>query len=469
MKKSSMPADAGRRRFLGQAACAGISCTPMFSTLLNLTLAGRLSAQSLSTISTEGNYRALVCLFLGGGNDSYNMLVPRSGEAYNEYAASRQGLAHPAADLLPLGSAGEHHPELGLHPSMPELKALYDAGRAAFIANVGTLVQPVTLAEYKKKKSLPLGLFSHSDQSQQWMTSVPDRRSDSGWGGRASELLRGLNPDAKVSMNISLSGVNTFQSARSSFQYCITPNGSVGLKSLEPNQGARAFESAAVRSMLDQQYKSLFEQTYVNTTKDAIAAHEFFSSAVSPVKLKTVFPDTQTGRNLRMVARTIGAHGTLGLRRQTFFINRGGWDHHSEVLDNQKTMLGEISAAIGAFMAAMDELGMANDVVLFTASDFGRTLTSNGRGSDHAWGGNQFVVGGPVKGGAIYGHYPSLALKSDFDTGQGRLIPGLSVDQYSAEMALWLGVSPGDLTTVLPNIKTFHDPQSSTPPLGFLL
>jgi uncharacterized protein (DUF1501 family) len=461
--------DMGRRRFIGQAACAGISTTPLFSTLLNLTLAGRASAQSLSGTGADGDYRALVCLFLGGGNDSYNMLVPRSGEAYAEYAASRSALALPAEELLPLGASGAHHPELGLHPSMPELKSLYDAGRAAFVSNVGSLVRPITLAEFKSRQNLPRGLYSHSDQSDQWMTSLPNRRSESGWGGRAAELLRSLSPEAKISMSISLSGINTFQAARNNLQYCITPNGSVALKSLESRQGAKTYETEAVRSILEQDYRSLFEQAYVNTTENAIEAHQFFSAAVNPVTLKTPFPDTNTGRNLRMVARTIGARSALGLRRQIFFVQRGGWDHHSEVLENQKTMLREISEAVGAFMAAMDELGTANNAVLFTASDFGRTLTSNGRGSDHAWGGNHFVVGGPVKGSSIYGTYPSLALKSDVDAGQGRLIPGLSVDQYSAELALWLGVSPTDLTTVLPNIATFHDPTSSRAPVGFLM
>lgn len=461
--------NSSRRRFIGQAACAGISSTPMFSTLLNLMLAGRASAQSLSPLSGGSDYRAVICLFLQGGNDSFNMLVPRSGDAHAEYAATRQGLALTQEELLPLGPAGGHHPELGLHPSMPELKALYDAGRAAFIANVGSLVRPVTLAEFKSKKNLPLGLYSHSDQADQWMTALPNRRSESGWGGRACELLRGMSPEAKISMSISLSGINTFQAARNTLQYCITSNGSVALKSLAPNQGARSYESEAVRSLLEQEYKSLFEQAYVETTENAIEAHEIFSAAVGPIKLKTVFPDTPTGRDLRMVARTIGARSTLGLRRQTFFVKRGGWDHHTEVLENQKTMLREISEAVGAFMAAMDELGTANDAVLFTASDFGRTLTSNGRGSDHAWGGNHFVVGGGVKGGSIYGKYPSLALKSDVDAGQGRLIPGMSVDEYSAELALWLGVSPQDLTTVLPNIGSFHDPASSKAPVGFLI
>lgn len=432
---------------------------------MNLALAGRVSAQD----SGGPDYRALVCLFLGGGNDSFNMLAPRSGGPHAEYQASRQNLALSAEELLPLGPAGAEHPELGLHPSMPELKALYDAGRAAFIANVGSLVRPITLAEYKKQTALPLGLFSHSDQAEQWMTAVPDRRADSGWGGRAAELLRGLNENARVSMNISLSGINVFQAARGLFTYCLTPDGSVGLKSLMTGKGTPAFEAAAVRSLLDQQYKGLFEQAFVHSTQNAVDAHWAFSSAVAPVQLKTVFPDTPTGRDLRMVARTIGAHGALGLRRQTFFVHRRGWDHHSEVLEIQKEMLKEVSQAVAAFMAAMDELGMADRVVLFSGSDFGRTLTSNGRGSDHAWGGNQFVVGGPVKGGRIYGRYPALALKSDLDTGQGRLIPTMAVDEYSAELVRWLGVSETDLPVVLPNLGAFYTPSSGRPPVGFLL
>jgi uncharacterized protein (DUF1501 family) len=465
MNPKSFPTSITRRRFVGQMACAGISCTPLFSTLLNLSLAGRAAADSLEP---GDDYRALVCLFLNGGNDSFNMLVPRSGSAYDEYKTTRQALALDAGEILPIGRAAANHPELGLHPGMPELKALFDQGKAAFVANVGSLVRPVTLAEFRKQLAMPVGLFSHSDQQGQWMTALPDRHHDTGWAGRAADLLRDQNTGAKVSMSISLSGNNLFQSGREVFPYSITPDGSVGLRSLDPGQGASPFESIAVRSLLQQHYKSLFEQVYMDTAHGAIDAHEAFSAATRRVDLKTVFPDTETGKYLRMVARSIGGREALGLKRQTFFVQRGGWDHHSDLLKNQKAMLPEISQAVAAFMSALDELGVSDQVTLFTASDFGRTLTSNGLGSDHAWGGNHFVVGGAVKGGAVYGHYPSLALKTDIDTGQGRLIPTISVDTYSAELARWFGVPDGKLTTVFPNLGSFYSSTSGQPPVGFM-
>jgi uncharacterized protein (DUF1501 family) len=454
-----------RRRFVGQMACAGMSVTPLFSTLLNLSLTGRAAADSLSTGS---DYRALVCLFLNGGNDSFNMLVPRSGPAYDEYKASRQGIALDSTTLLPLGAAGPDHPELGLHPAMPELKALYDQGSAAFVANVGSLVRPITLDEFRTQTGIPLSLFSHSNQQQQWMTCLPDSPSNTGWGGRVADLLRDQNSSEKVSMNISLAGNNLFQYGHQVFPYSITQNGSVAFKSFDPNSGISPFESVAVQSLLEQQYKSLFEQAYMDTTHGAIGAHDAFSSAVDKIQLKTVFPDTATGRDLRMVARTIAGREALGLKRQTFFVQRGGWDMHADVLANHQIMLPEISQAVSAFMAALTEIGVADQVTLFTSSDFGRTLTSNGRGSDHAWGGNHFVVGGAVKGGATYGKYPSLALKTDIDTGQGRLIPSLSVDVYCAELARWFGVPSSQLSTVFPNIGAFYSPSPSQAPVGFM-
>ena len=274
-----------RRVFAGQLACAGMSWTPLLSTLLNLSLAGRAAADSLAPNS---DYRALVCLFLNGGNDSFNMLAPRSGLGYKEYKESRQELALSSTDFLPLGDAAANHPELGLHPGMPELKALFDEGNVAFIANVGSLVRPITLTEFKKQAAVPLGLFSHSDQVRQWMTALPDRGVDSGWGGRASDLLHEQNLGTKVSMNISLAGNNLFQYGHEVLPYSVTPNGSIGLKSLDPR--APPFESVAVRSLLEQHYKSLFEQAFIETTYGAIAAHEAFSAAVGPVKLKTIFP-----------------------------------------------------------------------------------------------------------------------------------------------------------------------------------
>lgn len=468
-----------RRRFLGQASCAAVSALPVMSTLLNLRLAGRLAAAG----APDGeDYRALVCLFLNGGNDAFNMVVPLEAGAYAEYAASRSNLALPADALLPIQPAGL--PPFGLHPGLGGIRDLFAAGRAAVVANVGTLVEPVAnraeVAQHLKR--LPLGLYSHSDQIEQWQTSVPHARSGIGWAGRMADVLRQVNLDPTVPMNISLDGSNVFQTGHETAEYAITPTGAVALTgynpSFDPSPGDRARQalSAAVDSQLAQTYANLLEQTFVTRKREAVAAYARYAEATaSPLPEGILFPDTHLGRRLAQVARTIQGRAGLGARRQTFFVGWGGWDHHDDVLNSQAAMLPQVGDAIAAFQTALEALGVADRVTLFTASDFGRTLTSNGRGSDHAWGGHQFVVGGAVNGGRFFGAYPSLALnpsqgteQNPLDTGRGRLIPTTSVDQFFAELALWLGVSRTDLPYVLPNIANFYALNDPDPPLGFL-
>ena len=327
---------------------------------------------------------------------------------------------------------------------------------------------------------LPRGLYSHSDQVEQWQTSVPDQTTNLGWGGRTADLLASLNENSKISMNISLSGTNLWQNGANVFQYQISENGST------PRTGFDyAWDNAmgaSIEGQLDLEYQNLFRKTFVQSSKNAMDAHQEFSSAIAGVApfTTTVFTDPaidsseeitaiqEMSEDFLMVARTIAAQGALSMRRQTFFINFGGWDHHDEVLDNQASMLKVVSRCLKYFDDLMQEVSMSDKVTLFTASDFARTLTSNGRGSDHAWGGNQIVMGGAVNGGNIYGLYPDLYTGNSLDTGRGRLIPTLSVDQYFAELSSWLGVSDSDLGTVLPNLDRFHTIGSGAP-VGFLL
>lgn len=464
------PALLSRRRFLGEASCAAVSAIPVINTLLNLKLAGSVAAAEPGA----GEYRALVCLFLNGGNDSFNMLVPRGVAEHADYAAIRRDLAIPRDDLLAIHPLAHAGPQLGVHPSMPEVQQLFEAGDAAFVANVGTLVEPVTKATYLGGSApLPLGLFSHSDQVEQWQTSLPDTRSAVGWAGRMADLLQAVNDNTKVSMNISLAGSNVWQSGESVFEYAITPDGAVGLQGYAPAwqqyQEVIQGRSAAVDGQLGLHYQNLFAQAFAASKRDAVEAYEVFAAATAPdLPPAAVFPDTPLGRSLRMIARTIAGRGELGMTRQTFFVNFGGWDHHDEVLNNQAAMLPVVSQAIGAFHAALVLLGVADQVTLFTASDFGRTLTSNGRGSDHAWGGNHLVVGGSVNGQRVFGTYPDLYEDNPLDVGRGRLIPTTSTDAYFAELALWLGVSRTNLPLVLPNITRFYDPNSPAWPVGFL-
>ena len=467
-----------RRSFLGQASCAAVSSIPLLNTLVNLRLAEGVAAASTPA---AGEYRALVCLFLAGGNDSYNMLVPREASAYAAYQASRAGLALTPAQLIDIHPTGL--PDFAVHGAMPEVAGLFASGQAAFVANVGTLIEPVlNRAQVEQNlKRLPLGLYSHSDQLEQWQTSVPHSRSGVGWGGRMADLLKELNASQTVPMQISLDGGNVWQTGNTVAEYAITTDGAVALSGYhaawQQYQDSQNALSSAVDSQLAQQYSNILAQTFNARKKQALDAYHIFATATAPpLPAGITFPGTYVGERLAMIARAIQGRAGMGACRQTFFIQWSGWDHHSDVLSGQAAMLPQISAAIGAFQSAMAALGVAGQVTLFTASDFGRTLTSNGRGSDHAWAGNQLVVGGAVKGRKIYGQYPSLAVNPEtgpeinpLDTGRGRFIPTTSCDEFFAELALWLGVRKSSLPLVLPNIANFYSPGSSAPPLGFLL
>lgn len=468
-----------RRQFLGESSCAAVSALPILSTLLNLRLASSVAAASPSNT----DYRALVCVFLGGGNDSFNMLVPRESSAYAAYRDSRSDLALSPEELINIQPEGL--PPFALHHRMPELAQLFTDGHAAFVANVGTLIEPVAnrMQVRENLKRLPLGLYSHSDQTEQWQTSVPHSRSGVGWAGRMAEILRDLNSSQTVPMNISLDGSNVWQTGINVAEYAIRPDGAVALTGYDPEfksgdgERFRQAVSAAVDSQLAMTYSNLLEQTLVKRKRAALDAYALFSTATAaPLPSTITFPDSPLGRQLQMVARTIQGRSGLGVSRQTFFIHWGGWDHHGDVLVHQDEMLPELSAGLAAFYRALETLGVQDQVTLFTASDFGRTLTSNSRGSDHAWGGNQIVVGGAVKGRRIFGQYPSLIVNPDegpeqnpLDTGRGRFIPTTSVDEFFAELALWMGVTPGDLPAVLPNIGNFYASTSNPAPVGFLL
>ena len=464
-----MPNIISRRRFLGQVNCAAISALPILSTLLNLKLVGNAAAAP-----TPGDYKALVCIFLSGGADTFNFLVPRGTSEYAEYATVRGGIALPKASLLPITPTGLSGISLGLHPGLTGVKTLFDAGKAAFITNVGTLVEPITKNDYDNDlKRLPRNLYSHEDQIEQWHTSTPDIRSSRGWAGRAADLLQSGNTNNTVSMNISLTGSNIWQSGENTLEYAISTDGAVGLEGYDPSDtyaaGTTAIRTKAVDSQLAFHYQHLLSQAFAAKKVDAMDAYKFFNDATTvQLPASVTFPDTYLGSQLKMIARTIASHGALGHNRQTFFVERGGWDTHDGVIAAHAEMIPEVDAAIKAFYDCLAALGLHDKVTLFTASDFARTITTDNDGADHAWGGNQFVVGGAVNGNRIYGSYPSLYAGNPLDVDRGRLIPQIAVDTFFAEMALWFGVPRSDLHLVLPNIGNFYDIASSSPPLGFL-
>lgn len=470
-------ARSSRRKFLGRMGCGAMSSLPVLNTLLNLRLAEGIAT---ATAPANNEYRALVCIFLTGGCDTFNVLVPRDPSAYATYQSSRSNLALPSSNLIDIHPVGL--PDFAVHSGMPEVANLFSNGKAAFVANVGTLIEPVQNRTQVNQnlKQLPLGLYSHSDQTEQWQTSIPHARSGVGWVGRTADLLSSLNASPVVPMNISLDGGNVWQTGNNVAEYAITTSGAVGLQNYKSawqqydtvNQAL----SQGVDSQLAQQYSNLLQQTFNTRKKQAMDAYSIFSTATSAnLPNGVTFPSTYVGSRLEMIARAIQGRAGVGAVRQTFFVQYGGWDHHSGVLANQATMLPQVSAAIGAFYNALVALGVQDKVTLYTASDFGRTLTSNSQGSDHAWGGNQLVVGGSVIGQRIYGAYPDLAVNPDsgpevnpLDTGRGRFIPTTSCDQFFAELALWLGVSKSDLPLVLPNIGHFYSTSSSSSPLGFM-
>ncbi len=460
-----------RRNFLGTMSCAALGSTTLLSSLMDLKLASAMAASSPYPLN---NYKALVCILLAGGNDSYNMLVPRGAGEYAEYAAIRSTLALPQGDLLPITPSTSDGKLYGLHPSMPEVQQLFGDGNLAFVSNVGTLIEPTIKSQVESNTAkLPLGLLSHSDQIQQWQTSIPHQRSALGWGGRMADILQSLNTNQQVSMSISMSGNNLYQSGAATTAYSVDPAEGQG-KSIwgygNTADGWDMLRTNAVDNLMSQTYQNIFEQTYANTIKDSQAASDMFNAAIGSITpLTSTFSDNGLSSSMEMIAKTISARNALGACRQTFFVVYGGWDHHDEVINNQAAMLAVVSTAMKEFYDATVELGLENDITTFSISDFARTLTSNGNGSDHAWGGNAMVMGGAVNGGDIYGTYPDLYAGNPLDLERGVLIPTTSADEYFAELALWFGVSPSDLPLIFPNIGNFYSTTSSNPPLGFLL
>jgi uncharacterized protein (DUF1501 family) len=454
-----------RRDFLGKAACGAMGYTTLFSTLFNLKTMN--AAAIANSAIFGGDYKALVCVFFAGGNDAFNMLVPKNNNAeYEAYANARSNVAIPQGEILPLEGS-----DYGLHPAMGPIQSLYDDGKLSFISNIGTLIQPVENMNqvYDGSIPIPLGLFSHSDQSQQWQTSVPHDRTAIGWGGKVADLLGDMNTNQNISLNISLAGNNVFQNGENSSQYVIDPySGAIQINGYGDPWLFGELRTAAIDNMIEANYQDLYKKTYVDVIKVSRDSNIEFAEALDSVELSTEFSDNEISNKMKMVARTIAARNTLDLQRQIFFVEVGGFDMHDEVVDAHTEALTNISLAFSEFNTAMEELETTECVTTFTISEFARTLASNGNGTDHAWGSNVMVMGGQVNGGNIFGNYPTLALGSSIDLGGGVLIPDLSADEYFAELSRWFGVSDGDLATLFPNLGNFYFIDPEVQPIGFL-
>jgi uncharacterized protein (DUF1501 family) len=461
--------DLSRRRFIG-ACCAAVGTTGMLSALAQLRAIGALVDPSPPPAapgiipSPRDNYKALVCLFLAGGNDANNLIIPNDPAGYAAYATARGALALKQEGLAGITPRSADGRAFALHSSLPEMRDLFADGHLALLANVGTLVVPTTKEQFKAKSvPLPNALFSHNDQQVQWQSSVPDSKLfSSGWGGRLADLTNALNEKNAISMAISLAGQNSFQVGKEVVQYAVSPNGAVQPSGTGGAVGG--IREKARRDLLNPEDENLFNAAFAGLTQEAVTDSALLATVLGKdAPFSTVFPKSNLGQQLRMIARLIAAAPSLGLKRQIFFARIGGWDLHDAQLGAHAKLLADVSQSVSAFYKSTQELGLADQVTAFSASDFGRTFTTNGDGSDHGWGSHHFIMGGAVKGGDIYGQMPDLVVNGPADTGRGRWIPTTSVDEYAATLATWFGVSATDLPVVLPNIGRFAKPN-----LGFM-
>lgn len=414
-----------------------------------------------------GNYKAIVCVFLHGGNDSFNMLVPNTLTEYTDYFNTRSNLALLQPDLLPIGSG-----DFGLNPSMPDVRDMYNAGDLAFLSNIGTLVQPTTVADVYLENNLPLGLFSHIDQFQHWQSARANERVSKGWGGYIADLLGYTNTNDKISMNVSLSGNNIFQNGLTTLPFAMNESGPTLPINYNADWGHNPDRRTAVDSLLNFNFGDPFQNTYANVLHDSIEAGAEFKEALDVIpEFATVFSNESLSQELKIIAKTIAARESLGFERQIFFVRFDGWDHHDQLITEQAEKLTVVNNALVEFKNVLNELGVFDDVTTFVGSEFARTLQSNGNGSDHGWGGNTLVMGGNVNGGQIYGTYPSLVLDGPGYLPGGIMVPTTATDSMFAELALWYGVPPSDLLSIFPNLGNFHtvaDLSTDAPPIGFM-
>lgn len=444
-----------RRDFMWKGACAAVGTSGLINAFLGLrTLHAATATQRL--IGGSGDYKALVCIFLYGGNDANNMIVPYGTTEYNDYALARQNLAIPRTDLLSLGSPANDSRSFGFHPSMGALHSEYLAGRAAVVANVGTLIAPVTRQQIRQgNPAVPPQLFSHNDQQVQWQTSLPGSSERIGFGGRMADLVAELNGANRFSTAISFGGTNIFQVGRDVLQYQMSDSGPKGIEGFRDNHHDQT-RLGGIIDMIEMEHRHLFSNTFADISERGVENDRIIQQALQDLSpFTTVFPESGLGRQLAMVARLIAIRESLGLTRQIYFCATGGFDTHGEQVNAQFGLLGNVSDCMAAFVQATDELGVANNVTTFTASDFGRTYPSNGRGTDHGWGSHHLVAGGAVRGGQVYGTMPVLEVDGPDDTGTGRWIPTMATDEYFATMARWFGLADNDLTLALPNIGRF--------------
>ncbi len=459
--------DASRRAFLQRVSALSLAgaATPW---------ALNLAAMAEASASTATDYKAIVCVFLYGGNDNSNTLIPYDTANFNAYYNLRPTMAYTQANLTataltplaaPVDSAGVTR-QFALAPELAPLLPMFNAGKMGVILNVGTLIQPTTKLQYSQKTvPLPPKLFSHNDQQSTWQSSAPEGAT-SGWGGRMGDLFESGNGNATFSC-VNVSGNAVFLSGQTAVQYQVSTSGSVPFSGLTKPLFGSANCTTAMQTLITQSGTHLLQNEYTRVTSRSINANTVLSAALlGAPAIATVFPTANPlGDQLKMVARMISCADAVGAKRQVFFVSLGGFDTHDGLVTLHPGLLTKVADAMAAFYNATVELGVASQVTAFTASDFGRTLSGNNDGSDHGWGSMHFVVGGAVNGQRFYGTPPIVASDGSDDVGQGRLIPTTSVDQYAATLGKWMGTSDTDLLTVLPHLSNYNP---SARNLGFV-
>ncbi len=406
--------------------------------------------------SGSSDYRALVCVFLFGGNDSNNMVIPVDDTNFKAYSSIRGSLALNASELTPTVYAAGNNAPYAFHYDLPELASMFSNKELAVVANVGSLVQPTTRAEYQAQQSLPLNLFSHSDQQLQWQTSVASGHSPTGWAGRAADLISSQN-SSNFPTFLSVAGNSLMGAGASTQPVALSPGQSLDLKGFNGTTASNA-RLSALENLLTLETGLQLVQASNAVLSDSLSDAKALDAALSKsTPLKTTFPKTGLGSQLQQVAQIIQVRDGLGMSRQIFFASLGGFDTHTVELETHRTLYPQLSQALAAFSNALAELGVENNVTTFTESDFSRTFQpTTGDGSDHAWGSHHLVMGGAVKGGDIYGQFPQFVLGGPNDTDtRGRWIPTLAIDQYGATLCQWFGIQNTDLVKVFPNFPNF--------------
>lgn len=458
-----MNSEQSRRAFLKRSAALGIAggAAPFVTQLAGI---GEAAA------ATATDYKALVCVFLYGGNDYANTLPPYDAASHALYAAARPTLALARTALAPTllnpATALAGGRQYALAPTMASLISVFDAGKMAAVLNVGTLVRPTTKAQYQANSvPLPPKLFSHNDQQSYWQASNPEGAT-SGWGGRLGDLFQSGNGASTLTC-INAAGNAVFLSGRQAIQYAVGTNGPIALSANTSLYGSST-ASSALKSIMGGARSHMLENEHAIVSKRALDLYAQVNGALAsaPAANFNLFPaGNSLADQLKVVARLISISSELGAKRQIFFVSLGGFDLHDNLAAQQPILMGRLADAMRAFYDTSVTMGFANKVTTFTGSDFGRTLTQNDDGSDHGWGSMHFVMGGAVNGRQIYGTPPAIGNGTPDDVGQGRLVPTIAVDQYAATLASWFGVTPSNMVTVLPNIGNYNQ---STWNLGFV-